>query len=174
MKSVLLATVVLSGLLAGCVGGGVSDLGDDRSCPTATTLSQQEQVPNLSGAGRIGPSGSYDVVVETANATGWNAHQADCIGTIQVLLHWTNGPDAGADLYVAVTVPGTDVEVVGHDEQQLIADGAHTETVLAPTALEGFGGAALLEGIEVTVYSDWASLSANGLTVTIDVVLTPA
>lgn len=120
-----------------------------------------------------GPAGDQgqSFVLDVAGRTDWTAEDAGCVRAIRVVASWTNGPTAGADLYVGVTVPGTDTEVLGHDTQQYVLDGEHTESVFAPTAVDGFNGAALLEGLDVTLHTQWASLSQDGLPVNLTATL---
>lgn len=125
----------------------------------------------MAGAARVGASASQAFQIDIAEATGWNARQAACVQGIFVALEWINGATGGADLYVAVKIPGTGLVVEGYDNQQLVLDGTHRETVAAPTNVDGFTGQALLDGLTVHVRSDWASASNSGVPATVTVAL---
>jgi hypothetical protein len=128
------------------------------------------QVPNMSGDGRLGPSGKYEVPFPLGDVVpagfDWS-----CLRAVQATLTWTNGPDAGADLYVGLEAPSAGISATGFDHQQLAGDGEHSESVQAAVGLNGTSASGLADGLTVVVYTDWASLSANGLPATLAVQL---
>jgi hypothetical protein len=83
------------------------------------------------------------------------------VRSITATLRWTNTPTSGADLYLGLEAPGAGVSALGHDGQQLVADGPHEESVSAAVAAADAGG--LAAGVTVVIHSDWASLSQGGV-----------
>lgn len=168
MRFLALLTLLSMAGLAGCLDESGSLIGSD-TCPRnpATTV-LEVQVPNLSGQARVGPAARHEVPVDlTTNASSqfpWS-----CVRALEVRLAWTNTPTAGADLYVGIDVPSSDVQVIGHDEQQLVFDGAHEELVLVPFV--GTQATGLRDGLVVWIMTDWASLSQSGLSATLTITL---
>lgn len=174
-----LALLTIAVLAAGCLSDRVDgrddriqdEPSDDARCALddfRTTLDLV--VPVMEGGARVGASDRYEVPIALGGLVpaGFAWH---CVGAVEARLSWTNGPTAGADLYVAVEVPTTGLVAVGNDQQQLVADGAHEESVVAAVGWGEHDPAALADGIVVVVLSDWASLSRSGLPATITVTL---
>ncbi len=167
----LVPALLLAVAWSGCLSeeGGITDFAASPDCPVRATIMETVSFGNGFGAARVGSPDERSFVIETAEATGWNAREASCVQRLEVLISWTNAPDEGADLYVGAVIPGTTVLVRGHDEQQFALDGEHTESVVVPTAYEGYSGAAFLEGVEIVIGTEWAALTANGIDVMVTV-----
>lgn len=149
----VLAVLLLA--VSGCVSTGPGAATE--GCPAQTFLVEQEVVVgNLAGGGRVGPGDSQDVPVEAGDAVPWA-----CVRSVTATLRWTNTPTSGADLYLGLEAPAAGVSALGHDRQQVAADGAHEETVAA--AVPASSAAALASGLAVVIRSDWASLSGGGI-----------
>ena len=172
-----LALLMLVTLAAGCLSDrdGDDDLADqpltDDGCPLDDFRTTMDiVVPVMDGGGRVGETDRFDVPIALGDIVpaGFRWH---CVAAVEARLSWTNGASSGADLYVGIEVPATGLSVVGNDQQQLVADGAHEETVVAALGWGEHDPAGLADGIVVVVLSDWASLSQSGLPATITVTL---
>jgi hypothetical protein len=145
--------LLLALAVAGCV---TTSPGGGSGCPRDAVLVEQDvAVGDLVGGGRVGPGDSQEVPVDVSTVP------VACVRSITATLRWTNTPDSGADLYLGLEAPGAGVSALGHDDQQLVADGAHEESVSAPVAASDAAG--LSPGVTVVIHSDWASLSQNGV-----------
>jgi hypothetical protein len=147
----LLAVLAAAAALSGCVSDGDAGirLGAD-GCPLDPVLVEMDlEVANLVGGGRLGPTASrpYPIPLETGPAMPW-----PCVRSVVATIRWTNGPTAGADLYVGLDAPAAGFSAVGHDQQELFVDGAHEEDVAAPVAREQ--APLLAQGVDLVVYSD--------------------
>lgn len=168
---VLLAMALLAGCLDTREGPDGAGPVDGAGCPLEDfRASLDVDVPVLYGAGRLGDTARHEVPVALGDLVP-AGFQWSCVDALEVRLAWTNGATAGADLYVGVEVPATGLVAIGNDEQQLAADGAHEESVVAALGWGEHDPAALAGGITVLVLSDWASLSQSGLPATITVTL---
>ena len=171
-----LALLMLVTLAAGCLSDRDDGLDeqpriDDAGCPLDDFRTTMDiVVPVMDGGGRVGDTDRVDVPVALGDLVP-AGFQWEYVDAIEVRLTWTNGAMAGADLYVGVEVPATGLSVVGNDQQQLVADGAHEETVVAALGWGEHDPVALADGIIVVVLSDWASLSQSGLPATVTVTL---
>lgn len=173
MRVLLASLPILLVGLAGCLSdGGITGLRED--CPDDDVVVERDLVVEvLTGSGRTGDpaSRSFPWPLGDNLSAEW---QGACFGAVEATIAWENTPSQGADLFVGIDVPSTGLSVKGSDRQQFVLDGAHEETVLVAAGWEGLPSDQVRDGLVLVVYSDWASLSQDGLPVHATLTLHPA
>ncbi len=103
--------------------------------------------------------------LEFSDDTGLDQAYRDRILHMQLDATWTNAMDEGADLFVGIGGE-SQARWLGDDQQQMVFDGEHTETVTATSSdLDGHRQELAERGYFGYLFTDWASLSFDGLPV---------